>query len=223
MFASEIGVRLVGAGRAEEALAILDAAQPSEKNRHFHEREWTDARIAALEALNRDDEAQALRWHIFAKELSSTHLRAYLKRLPDFDDVEAEERALDEIADDPRFHGALWFLVNWPALVRAARLVEDHPDRLDGDLYQLLNPAAQVLEARHPLAASLIRRSLVTFTLENARSSRYGHAARHIRELEALDISIDDYGPHETHDASMDRLKLEHARKHGFWSRLDAT
>lgn len=223
VFASEIGVRLVGAGRAEEALAILDAAQPSDKNRHFPEREWTDARIAALEALKRDDEAQALRWHIFAKELSPTHLRAHLKRLPDFDDIEAEERALDEIADDPRFHGVLWFLVKWPSLVRAARLVEDHPDRLDGDLYQLLNPAAQILEARHPLAASLIRRSLVTFTLENARSSRYGHAARHIRELEALDIFVDDYGPHETHDAFMNRLKVEHSRKHGFWSRLDAT
>ena len=40
-------------------------------------------------------EAQADRWSCFERSLSILHLRAYLKRLPDFDDVEAEGRALD--------------------------------------------------------------------------------------------------------------------------------
>jgi len=223
VFASEIAIRLVAAGRAAEALAILDGAPLGDGRVGVFERRWTDARIAALDALERGDEAQALRLAFFEKALSRDHLRAYLERLPDFEDTEAEERALDRVADDPRFHEALWFLVHWPALPRAARLVEERSDRLDGDLYALLNPAAEALEAHHPLAAALIRRALVTFTLEHARSTRYGHAVRHIRELQSLDTLIEDYGPHETHEMFVDRLKREHARKHSFWSRLEKT
>jgi hypothetical protein len=223
VFASEIAIRLVAAGRAAEALAILDGAPPGDGRVGVFERRWTDARIAALDALERGDEAQAMRLAFFEKALSRDHLRAYIEHLPDFEDTEAEERALDRVADDPKFHEALWFLVHWPALPRAARLVEERPDRLDGDLYAILNPAAEALEAHHPLAAALIRRALVMFTLEHARSTRYGHAVRHIRELQSLDTLIEDYGPHETHEMFVDRLKREHARKQGFWSRLEKT
>jgi hypothetical protein len=34
----------------------------------------------------------AFRWQCFERTLSIAHLRAYLKRLPDFEDMEAEER-----------------------------------------------------------------------------------------------------------------------------------
>jgi hypothetical protein len=223
VIASEIAVRLVAAGRAAEALAILDDAPPGDGRVGVFEHRWTDARIAALDALERGNEAQAMRLAFFEKALSRDHLRAYLERLSDFEDTEAEERALDRVADDPRFHEALWFLVHWPDLPRATRLVEERPDLLDGDLYEMLNPAAQALEARHPLAATLIRRAMVTFTLEHARSTRYRHAARHIRELESLDTLIENYGTHETHERFVDRLKREHALKHGFWSRLEET
>ena len=47
-----------------------------------------------MEALGNKDEAQAFRWQCFERTLNSAHLRAYLKRLPDFDDLEAEERAM---------------------------------------------------------------------------------------------------------------------------------
>ena len=72
---------------------------------------WEDTRIDTLEALGRSDEAQELRWTCFKRSLSAPHLRAYLKRLPDFDDMEAEEKALDHAQ---RFHNrlaALSFLV----------------------------------------------------------------------------------------------------------------
>jgi len=220
-FAAEIAVRLVAAGRAEEALEILDQATPSEHNRYFKEMEWSDARIAALDALGRADKAQALRWHSFEKFLCRGHLRDYLKRLPDFDDAEAEDRALDWVAQHPSFHAALMFLVGWPALPRAAKLVESRTREIDGDRYEILNPAAEALEGKFPLAGSLLRRALVAYTLQSARSSRYRHAARHVLDLESLAPTIKDFGLHETHSAFMDRLKSDHARKYGFWQALD--
>lgn len=62
------------------------------------------------------------------------HLRDYLKRLPDFEDVAAEERALDLVAKRHDREEALWFLLHWPEPHRAARLVLEAARPLDGDL-----------------------------------------------------------------------------------------
>jgi hypothetical protein len=45
----------------------------------------------------------------------------------------------------------------------------------------VLGPAAEHLEPKEPLAATLLYRKMIEFTLDRARSSRYGHAARHLR------------------------------------------
>ena len=217
--AAGIARRLLGAERAEEALAIIDGAErrPSD-NWIWPDFDWEDARIDALNALGRSDEAQQVRWHCFERSLSSDHLRAYLKELPDFDDVEAEEKALDHAQGYPERLGALWFLVSWPALDRAARLVIDHADDLDGDHYGILTPAADALAARHPLAATLVLRAMIDFCLERARSSRYRHAARHLLECSSLASAVTDFGPFETHDIYEARLRQEHGRKTSFWS-----
>jgi hypothetical protein len=148
-------------------------------------------------------------------------LRDFLKRLPDFDDVEMEERALAFVHASPRFHEALWFLVHWPDLDRAADLVVTRSAELDGDLYHILVPAAEALEAKHPLAATLVRRALIDFTLAAARSTRYRHAARHLLECQGLAGQIADFWAFETHEAYRARLKVEHGRKASFWSLLD--
>ena len=89
--AAAIAQRLLAAGRAGEALAALDGAEVSRWLEPPPE--WHDARLEALDALGRGAEAQAVRWARFEAALSEGDLRAHLARLPDFEDVEAEERA----------------------------------------------------------------------------------------------------------------------------------
>ena len=76
------------------------------------------------------------------------------------------------------------------------------------------------MEGKHPLAAVLLRRHLIDFTLRKARSTRYRHAVRHVREIESQQSDIKDYGRHESHAEFMARLKREHPRKPAFWSLL---
>ncbi len=214
--AAEIARRLLAVSRAEEALGTIEAAEHRQGG--WPDFDWEDARIDVLEVLGRRDEAQAARWSCFERALSAQHLRAYLKRLPDFDDVEAEQRALDYAE---RYNGllpALAFLVSWPALDRAARLVTRRAAELDGDHYEILAPAADALSAKHPLAATLALRAMISFTLSKGRSSRYRHAARHLMECESLAATIKEFGAFETHEAYAVRLKAEHGRKSGFWS-----
>jgi hypothetical protein len=216
--AAEIARRLLGAGRAEEAWNAINAVD--ENRSGWIPFEWEEVRLDVMEALGRKDEAQAFRWQCFERALNSAHLRAYLKRLPDFDDVEAENKALDLVAQHPKVHAALAFLVEWPAQERAAQLVQLRFKEIDGDRYELLDPAAVIIEGKYPLAAVLLRRALIEVTLQKGRATRYKHAARHVREIDSLNAQIKDYESFETHQQFMARLLKTHPRKSGFWQLL---
>ena len=219
--AAEIARRLLAVGRPEEALKTIEATEHRRIGSwDWPDFEWEDAWIDVLEALGRKDEAQAVRWGCFERSLSASHLRAYLKRLGDFDDVEAAEKALDYAQGSPNLIQALHFLVSWPALDRAASLVMRRTGELDGDQYEVLPRAADALAAKHPLAATLVLRSLIDFSLSNSRSSRYKHAARHLLECSSLSSVIGDFGASETHDDYAARLRREHGKKTSFWSLL---
>jgi hypothetical protein len=216
--AAEVAQRLTPAGRAAEALALLQGADPTLARRRAGAEEWCDARLAALEALGRDDEAQAQRWEYALMELSRRHLREYLKRLPAFEDAAAEERALDLVAEHDDLQEALWFLLHWPEPRRAARLVLATPKPLNGDCYVLLAPLAELLEKDHPLAATRCLRAMIDFSLRVGRSKRYPHAARHFHTCHILARRIESWGDLADHRTYGALLRRDHGRKYGFWS-----
>jgi hypothetical protein len=209
--------RLFNASRAAEALAVIEAAEP---NPAKNEIALADLRIAALSELGRHDEAQALRWREFTRGLREQPLRDLLKRLPDFVDMEKEAEALAFAATYPEPHRAIEFLTAWPDLRRAAAVAEGRLADVDGNAYWVLGSAAERLEAREPLAATLLFRKMIDFTLGPARSSRYGHAVRHLRSCAWLAQRIADWHGHLPHTEYVAALHRQHARKVGFWSRL---
>lgn len=224
--------RLLAAGRAAEALAALEVAKPQRRparggviddlellGYRSGDGEWETAYIDTLDALGQRERAQACRWAAFEERLSVERLRAYLKALPDFDDVVAEDKAMVHARAFPHFLTALHFFHEWPNPAQAAELILARPSEIDGNAYYLLDPAARWLEGRYPLAATLLRRAMIEDTLDGAKSSRYKHAARHLLECLAVAPTIGDFGSFETHDAFTARLRAAHGRKAGFWSR----
>jgi len=117
--AAEIARRLLAAERPDEALEALERAEKRAADDRWPTFEWENARIDTLEALGRLDDAQAVRWDCFRQHLSSEHLRAFLRRLADFDDVEAERRAMEHAQAFPSAHHALHFLV-WSGTAKAS-------------------------------------------------------------------------------------------------------
>ena len=214
--AAAIARRLLAANRADEAWRIIEAVQ--HRRGDLPDNEWEDARIDVLVALGRGEEAQAARLSCFERSLSASHLRDYLKTLPDFDEFEAEQRALDYAERYSPAIQSVWFLAAWPALDRAAKVVIQRAAELDGNRYEILSPAAEALAAKYPLAATLALRAMIDFTLLQSRSSRYGHAARHLRECGGFASAIADYGAFESYDAYVSRLRREHGKKMAFWS-----
>ncbi|MCJ2084529.1 hypothetical protein MKK88_00780 [Methylobacterium sp. E-005] len=229
---TEIARRLLGSGRASEALGWIRREQDPGKRRsttredliaafdpRVPERERLVVEIDILEALERRAEAQDLRWARFEQELDVPMLRAFLAKLPDFEDEEALHRALDHVETCPDAHRALAFLIAWPDLRRAARLVTDRPTVWDGVLrYAVLAPAAEILAQDHPLAATILYRRLIDGILDYGRCPAYPHAARYLAELDglALRLAADSVDPDP--ESYRGKLRQKHGRKSGFWT-----
>lgn len=214
--AADIAQRLLKAGRAKEAWTAINAVDENSVGWILYE--WEEVRLEVMEALGRKEEAQAFRWQCFERTLGSTHLRAYLKRLPQFEDIEAEERAMATALRFSEVHQALAFLVSWPALEKAAALVLARAKDLNGDHYEVLSPAADALAGKYPLAGTLLLRAMIDFALKHNRVKRYRHAARHLAECETLAATVGDFGNFEPHERYSARLKNEHGRKTAFWT-----
>ncbi|MEL6060021.1 MULTISPECIES: DUF6880 family protein [unclassified Methylobacterium] len=233
---TEIARRLLGAGRAPEALDWIRRKQDPDKRRmatredliaifdpRVPERERLVAEIEILDALGRSAEAQALRWGGFEAELDAPMLRGFLAKLPDFEDEEALERALDYAEDFPKPHRALAFLVGWPDLRRAARLVTRHPSVWDGGQeYGILAPAAEALAQDHPLAATILYRQLIDGILDYNRSVAYPKAARYLAELDGLAARLDASAIEPDAQGYRAKLRRSHGRKYGFWTLVRA-
>ncbi|WP_375455055.1 DUF6880 family protein [uncultured Methylobacterium sp.] len=230
---SEIARRLLDAGRAAEALDWIGRPQPSrirvitremlaegdiDPNAPARERLGLECRI--LDALGRGDEAQALRWKGFETMLDAEMLRAHIAKLPDFEDEETLERALDHVSRHADPHRALAFLVAWPSLDRAARLVLDHRSAWRSEQYRLLGTAADALAAAHPPAATLLYRRLIDDILGQGRSNAYPHAARYLTELDQLAPRLEPARVEPDPETYRSGLRKTHGRKYGFWSLL---
>jgi len=216
----DIAQRLLAAGRAEEALNALDKTEFD--SRREIPLEWQALRAELLEALGRSEEAQQFRWKSFEQTLNHELLREYVKRLADFDDIEAEEKAFAYAQAFPDANLALQFLLQYPSLSEAFKLIISRASEMNGDRYELMSVAAEKLSAKFPLAASIVLRSMIDFTLKSGRSSRYKHAAHHLLECGALARNIPDYRIFASHEAYLVDLRKVHGRKHGFWSLVDS-
>ncbi|MGY9037531.1 MAG: DUF6880 family protein [Rhodobacterales bacterium] len=216
--AVEVAELWAAQGNQTAALDVLDGAQP--KGRVAGRGEWDAAYVNVLMALGREDDAQAHRWHCFAETLDPDMLRAHLKQLPDFDDLEVEEAAKAHAAAFKDLNAAIAFFLAWPDLRGLATMVETRADRLSGTQVVPLTKAADALRSRHPLAAALCWRTMIEATLRDAAKTRYAQAADHLMDCAAADLEIEEYGRFESHDAFVQRLRKRYSGKAAFWTRV---
>jgi hypothetical protein len=166
-FAAGAARRLLAAGRLDEARAALEAAlkPPSDRRWTFGRNPaaghpaltpaWELASIDVLDAEGNRQEAQDLRWAMFERDLSPQPLRDYLSRLPDFDDVEALDRAFAHAAASADFGAAVGFLMDWPAHREAAALILSRPREAQRPWPRKAEWAARLLQ-RYPEAAEAL-------------------------------------------------------------------
>ncbi len=215
--------RLLEAGRADEALDWVrkpGSRVKGQEDAQSPAKIQLEARI--LEALDDKSTAQALRWQCFETQLSADTLRDYLKNLPDFDDIDAEARAMQLGLSHPAPETALRFYLDWPRLDLAAQVVIQHHAHWDGGHWHSLPKVAETLEHEHPAAATILYRALLGDILKAARSKAYGHGVKYLGKLTHLAEAADPLLPQgiASHEAYLLELHKAHGRKTGFWGRV---
>jgi hypothetical protein len=177
-------------------------------------------KLSSLDALGRKNEAQALRWLMFERHLWTFYLREYVKRLPDFEEDEVIRNAIALASSYPCVLSALMFLVEWPDLDAAARLVTTRAAEIDGRDYQFLNHAIDQLEEKHPVATTGLLCAKIDSVLARTSSTQYVHAARDLARAVALAPKLDATSPISSHAAYLADLKIKHPRKTSFWTKV---
>lgn len=210
----DIAKRLIRAGRPGEAIDWLKRSRrPFDDDDSAH----IDLTIEALEALGKKDEAQDARARYFEKTLNVESLRACPKRLPDFEDFEAERKAFEIAARHRSVNTALEFFVAWPHFQRADAIVQEREKELDGSAYYRLRPAAEALEEKYPAGATRLYRRMVESVLHRGSSKQYPYAARDLQSCIRLAPHVVDDASLEKHATFVARLQQSHGRKQGFW------
>ncbi|MDP1632063.1 MAG: hypothetical protein Q8L66_11660 [Caulobacter sp.] len=217
--AAAVGRRLLAAGRPDEARATLLTADPRNRARGLDGRPdpaaepWYAVWIETLEQAGDLAAAHEERWATFERTLSAAQLRRFLKVLPDFDDVEAMDRAFGVAARFTSFGDGLAFLMDWPALPEAAAMILARRDEAAGEAGDLAEWAAR-LDARYPAAALVLLRTAISTLWSDPRTR--DEAEPLADEAEALARRIGDLDGLESHEAFALRLT---ARRSGSWRR----
>ncbi len=204
--AAKVAVLMLEDDVPDKAFAVLNNAADASGSQG--QAAWDDAMIATLIALGKPDDAQAHRWACFERDLSIPHLRAYLRALPDFEDIEAEDRAKIYALSYPAVLSALHFCLEWPDLLTASQLVIERADEIDGEDYEFINYAADALRDKYPLAAVLLLRAMIDFALNHRRTARYKYVIGHLQDCEKLDADIDNYGVFQAHENYVEMIRI---------------
>lgn len=186
--AAEVAGRFLRADRLEAARTALEGAiQPRLLRRNAAgevgpDFDWETVWIDYLDRAGRRDAAQEARWASFERTLSTERAKAFTRRLPDFEDVEAEHRIFEIAARHTDAARGLELLMDWPALPEAAQMVADRA----GDLRVGAERAerwAIKLRRRFPAAAAtLLRRAAA----EAFRRREYATSDRLTEEADAI-------------------------------------
>ena len=218
-----IAEHLLDAGRAAEALKWVRKSgthAQEQDDPQAQKKVQLEARI--LEALDDKPAAQNQRWQYFEKTLSADILRDYLKLLPDFDDIEAEENALQLGLSHPDPNAALRFYVDWQRLDLAAQVVTRHHTHWNGSYWHTLPKVAETLEHEHPEAATILYRALLNGILIRARTRAYRHGGEYLGKLVLMAKDADPLLPKDvvSHKTYLTELRSTHSRKYKFWERI---
>lgn len=188
--AAAIATRDLAAGRVDQAGELLRAAAPSADGRGRMappDEAWETAWIDWLEAADDAATAQTLRWESFTRTLALSRAKDIVARLPDFEDVQAEEWIFDIAASHRDGAAALTFLMAWPSLRTAAALIERRADELQIDPVDAERWAAK-LRRRFPKAAHrLLRRGAALAFRQHA----YKLCDRLTEEADTIDLPPD--------------------------------
>lgn len=206
-------------GSAETALAWLERIPVDET---YSAGKRDALLLAAYGALGRVSEQAEVAWRVFRSRRTLASLDLVLAIIgEERREVVLKDEAALILADEKLSLTDAEFLVGAGRPKDAGRYLLDHGEQIDGNQYTRLPSLAKLLEAEHPLAASVIYRALLDCILGPGRSSAYEYAAGYLRAMDRMAERITEWERFGSHAEYVEGIRRDHKRKYGFWGRYN--
>lgn len=213
--------------RLDLARRCLEYGEIEEAERHLRAVPETNATRWDLlaqchERAGRERERLDCLWKFFELTLSWETFQELSALLPEPELRSARSRAREAAlrADEPVVAARL--LLQLGLVVDADRVVADQHAALDGSFYTRLRALAELARSREAVRIEMFcYRALLDDILDDGRSRAYGHAARYLKRLAALDATVTSYAPAAAHEEYVAGLRQRHGRKYSFWQRVE--
>ena len=213
----EIAERLVAAGWLEEA---LDWAERTDVQT-FERENIAWSKVDILDRLGRAENAQAVRWSIFATSLSPDILAEYLGRLPEVARGGSPKGDLGRPRTSRPPPGLATVGRPRSRCRGRAGAAVSRPDPGSG----LLCAAAcrRPSGGNPPVAAILVYHKMADTVLRRGQSLQYDHAVRDLVAAERLVPNVKDWLGQLSQEAYRRRVATEHRQKRAFWQKMERT
>lgn len=170
--------------------------------------------VALCDTVGQQELAQTIRREALSVVLDVELLHDWLDRLPELQRELEEARALRDVARLEDKAAALLFLLEWPDLEAAARLVMEHHDAMAGQSCSTFNDAGRCLEATAPRAAMLLYRRAAMLLYRRGAFCVFSTGPGTLDQKPRIDRCAALWarypdGPYDSHAGFMDRLAQE--------------
>lgn len=232
----DISKRLLAKWRSEEAIDYL-LYQPNDltvdgvsteidsEKITYQNVSRLDLLIEAYEAETMLDEAQALKWLMFERDLSQTYYLGLIKHKKGKELESIQTRAFQFATEDyiGSINSVLQFLSEIQAYEKIDQLIKDNFSKLDENNYSFYRPLSKTLaNAGFPLSACILRRKLIDGILSGAKSKYYKYAVSDLKLSKDYSGAVQNWCGFKNYDEHYKTLKEQHARKIAFWSKVNS-
>ena len=170
------------------------------KNNVRHQNEATSLRIKALELNGDYNQVEEERVEWFNKTLSPELYGKILSNAkPDFKE-QFKKSVIQKAYDFLDPHQSIKFFIDTQEFEECANLVHLKSERLDGNRYYILRPAAKILQQIDPLPEILLYREMVQPVLDAAKSKYYNYALKDLALCTILSKKVSDWKGYIPHD-----------------------
>ncbi|WP_045497526.1 DUF6880 family protein [Vibrio hyugaensis] len=213
----QIAKRLNAAFRTEEAIVWLNAIDSPNL---FREKSQLLQEAYRLEG-DQEKERQVI-WEQFTRDMGVSDYLTYLKMFPDVDKDEIKKKAYQIAVENSVLERGLKFL--WD--LGDYKMVEQTYFKRVGEVnersfsfYRKLSSA--LYQNGHPLAAVVMRRSLIEQVLRAGTSKYYRYAISDLNQMEKYSEDVKEWKGVSNNSEYLNALYDEHYRKYSFWDQVD--
>ncbi|MBN9542554.1 MAG: hypothetical protein J0G32_01995 [Alphaproteobacteria bacterium] len=215
----KIAGQLIEYWRTQEALEWIDKIKFP--NNNIDHNEYYRIKVKALEEEGEYEQAQEILLTWFNEKFSAEIYIQILKNADQEFKEEFKNGTIEKAFAYYDTHKALRFLMEIKEFEHMAEFIKTNYKKLSGKEYEVLRPAADIIQNLDPLAATILYRKMIDSVLHASDYKYYSYTAKDLLSCKILSNEIDNWQFLEAHEDYFNRIYNNHKRKYSLWEQYN--